>query len=96
MACLVNDFASFDTPEDPGGASIVERKDFQAKRPLCNAYKLMCFDRNINGNRDVKFLECDYLLVQRCVKLTLVVLRSQNHHLIKLKTLKAQILGPLF
>ena len=21
-----------------------------------NAYKLMCFDRNINGNRDVKFL----------------------------------------
>ena len=32
----------------------------------------MCFDRNINGNRDVKFLECDYLLVQRCVKLTLV------------------------
>ena len=34
-------------------------------------YKLMCIDRNINGNRDVKFLECDYLLVQRCVKLTL-------------------------
>ena len=34
MACLVNDFSSFDTPEDPGGASIVERKDFQAKRPL--------------------------------------------------------------
>ena len=30
----------------------------------------MCFDRNINGNRDVKFLECDYLLMQRCVKLT--------------------------
>ena len=29
---------------------------------LTNAYKLMCFDRNINGNRDVKFLECDYLL----------------------------------
>ena len=39
---------------------------------LPNAYKLMCFDRNINGNRDAKFLECDYLLVQRCVKLTLV------------------------
>ena len=32
----------------------------------------MCFDRNVNGNRDVKFLECDYLLVQQCVKLTLV------------------------
>ena len=26
---------------------------------LPNAYKLMCFDRNINGNRNVKFLECD-------------------------------------
>ena len=37
-----------------------------------NAYKLMCFGRNINGNRDVKFLECDYLLVQWCVKLTLM------------------------
>ena len=33
----------------------------------------MCFDRNINGNRDVKFLECDYLLVQWCVKLTLAM-----------------------
>ena len=33
----------------------------------------MCFDRNINGNRDVKFLECDYLLVQLCVKLTLTL-----------------------
>ena len=31
----------------------------------------MFFDRNINGNRDVKFLDCDYLLGQRCVKLTL-------------------------
>ena len=32
----------------------------------------MCFDRNINGNRNVRFLGCDYLLVQQCVKLTLV------------------------
>ena len=31
---------------------------------MSNAYKLMCFDRSINGNRDVKFLECYYLLVQ--------------------------------
>ena len=31
----------------------------------------MCFDRNINGNRDVKFLECDYLLLHQFVKLTL-------------------------
>ena len=38
---------------------------------ILNAYKMMCFDRNINGNRDVEFLECDYLLMQRCVKLTL-------------------------
>ena len=34
MACLVSDAASFDTPGGPGGVSIVERKDFQAKRPL--------------------------------------------------------------
>jgi hypothetical protein len=32
----------------------------------------MCFDRNINGNRNVKFLGCDYLLVKRCMKITLV------------------------
>ena len=32
----------------------------------------MCLGRNINGNRDIKFLECDYLLLQWCVKLTLV------------------------
>ena len=38
-----------------------------------NAYKLICFDRNINGNRDVKILECYNLSVQRCVKLTLLV-----------------------
>ena len=31
----------------------------------------MCFDRNINGNRDVKFLDCEYLLVQLSMKLTL-------------------------
>ena len=29
------------------------------------AYKLMCFDRNIYENSDVKFLECDYLLEQQ-------------------------------
>ena len=38
---------------------------------LPNAHKLMCFDRNINGNMDFKFLGWDYLLVQRCVILTL-------------------------
>ena len=42
---------------------------FQLQLPT--AYKLICFDKNINGNRDVKILECDYLLVQRCTKLTL-------------------------
>ena len=46
---------------------------------LPNAYKLMCFDRNINGNRDVKFLECDYLLVQRCVKLTSAINSSGSN-----------------
>ena len=31
----------------------------------------MCFDRNINVNRNVKFLGCNYFLLQWCVKLTL-------------------------
>ena len=48
VACLVNDFASFDTPEDPGGASIVERKDLQAKRPLCPGHtKPESFQKNL-------------------------------------------------
>jgi hypothetical protein len=34
-----------------------------------------CFDRNINGNRDVKFLKCDDLLEQRFVKLILMCKR---------------------
>jgi hypothetical protein len=38
---------------------------------LPNAYKHMCVYRNTNGNRDVRFLECDYLLVQWSFKLTL-------------------------
>ena len=42
---------------------------------LPNAYKLMCFHRNINGNRDVKFLGRDYLLVQQSMKLTLILLQ---------------------
>ena len=41
----------------------------------------MCFDRNINGNRDVNYLECDYLLVQRSMKLTLHVNRSTGFNL---------------
>ena len=54
----------------------------------------MCFYRNINGNRDVKYLECDSLLVQRCVKLTLEKLKfvichwmnwHQNYSKIKVK-----------
>ena len=39
---------------------------------LPNAYKLMCFDRNINGNRDVKFFDWDYCSVHWPKKLTLV------------------------
>ena len=48
----------------------------------------MCLDRNFNGNRNVKFLECDYLLVQRCVKLTLVYLTvyHTSHSFLKNKT----------
>ena len=40
-------------------------------------YKLMSFGRNINENRDVKFLEYDYLLVQWCVKLTFDFTRNR-------------------
>ena len=40
---------------------------------LPNAYKLMCFDRNINGNRDVKFLECDKWSLHWYKNLTLVM-----------------------
>ena len=39
---------------------------------LPNAYKLMCFDRNINGNRDVKFFEWDYWSLHWRKNLTLV------------------------
>ena len=39
---------------------------------LPNAYKLMCFDRNVNGNRDVKFLECDKWSLHWYENLTLV------------------------
>ena len=39
---------------------------------LPNAYKLMCFDRNINGNRDVKFLECDKWSLHWSKNLTLI------------------------
>ena len=41
---------------------------------LPNAYKLMCFDRNVNGNRDVKFLECDKWSLHWYENLTLVTL----------------------
>ena len=44
---------------------------------LPNAYKLMCFDKNINRNRDVEFLECDQLLVQLFGKLTLAIRASK-------------------
>ena len=57
---------------------------------LPNAYKLMCFDRNINGNRDVKFLGCDYLLVQRCVKLTLADFKNLKINLLYSKKTDGQ------
>jgi len=58
---------------------------------LPNAYKLMCFDRNINGNRDVKFLECDYLLVQRCVKPTLAWMILLNIEMLLRKFFKPNV-----
>ena len=39
---------------------------------LPNAYKLMCFDKNINGNGDDKFFEWDYWSLHWPRKLTLV------------------------
>ena len=52
----MNDFASFDTPEDPGGASIVERKDFQAKWPLCfRAITRYGSSKMIKGSRSSVF-----------------------------------------
>jgi hypothetical protein len=42
----------------------------------------MCFDRNVNENKDAKILGCDYcvlcIYVQWCVKLTLVLLPSNS------------------
>ena len=49
------------------------------RQNINSAYKLMCFDRNINGNRDVKFFECDYLLVQRCVNIFLSAYCPYTH-----------------
>ena len=48
----------------------------------------MCFDRNINGNRDVKILECDYLSVQRCV--THFKKMPTHSHLIRTDDLQVQ------
>ena len=39
---------------------------------LPNAYKPKCFDRKINGNRNVKFFEWDYWSLHRRKNLTLV------------------------
>ena len=67
---------------------------------LPNAYKLMCFDRNINENRDVKFLGCDYLLVQRCMKLILswvMSIASKHFHMqwSAIKILKIKLFSEL-
>ena len=53
----------------------------------------MCFDRNMNGNMDVKLLECDYLLVQGCVKLTLGI-SITNHETRRLHWYSLTILQP--
>jgi hypothetical protein len=41
---------------------------------LPNAYKLMCFDRNINGYRDDKFFDWDYWSLHWPKKLTLLLI----------------------
>ena len=46
---------------------------------LPNPYKLMCFDRNINGNRNDKFFEWDYWALHRWKNLTLVLLIKYIH-----------------
>ena len=45
---------------------------------LPNAYKLMCFDRNINGNWDVKFFEWDYWSLHWRKNLTLAWIWTHN------------------
>ena len=47
---------------------------------LPNAYKLMCFDRNINGNRDVKFFEHYYWSLQPTMVHTLAVSPKIRRH----------------
>ena len=44
----------------------------------------MCFDRNINGNRDVKYLGCDYLFACAMVRET----HFNTYHVSVYKTLK--------
>ena len=43
-----------------------------------NAYKLLCFDRNINGIRDVKFFEWDYWSLDWRKNLTLAGLNMKK------------------
>ena len=38
----------------------------------------MCFDRNINGNRDVKFFECDYWSLHWRKNITLAIWMVHN------------------
>ena len=57
---------------------------------LPNAYKLMSFDRNINGNRNVKFYEWDYWSLHRWKNLTLE-LRLQSQTEFKLGTQPSEI-----
>ena len=62
-----------------------------------DTYKLMCFDKNINGNSDVEFLECDYFLVQWCVKLILAlhaIKAKKNGRFKRFRILGKKILSP--
>ena len=53
---------------------------------LPNAYKLMCFDRNINGNRDDKFFDWDYWSLHWPKKLTLIISESRIVEILALST----------
>ena len=46
---------------------------------LPNAYTLMCFDRNINGNRDVKFLILVTALMKETYFRTIFFTVGQNN-----------------
>jgi hypothetical protein len=60
---------------------------------LPNAYKLLCFDRNINGNRDVKFFEWDYWSLHWRKNLNLIHQKFQTIFNLKVHTWQLLFVG---